>query len=120
MIARCASKPLGILPASHVATASASTASRATGLMHRALGAATSSWGLPAVAVAVAAGLPFARGLLRGESLYFRDLATNFFPVRRFLVDGLLRGALRYWNPYLHEGEPSFLPPLSYPADLLQ
>src|SRR4029077_13408680 len=92
-------------PGSHVATASASTASRATGLMRRALRAATSPWGLAAVAVAVAAALPFARGLLRGESLYFRDLATNFFPVRRFLVEGLLRGELRYWNPYLHEGE---------------
>jgi hypothetical protein len=102
-----------------VATASASHAYPATGL-RRALRAAASSWALAAVAVAVAAGLPFARGLLGGESLYFRDLATSFFPVRRFLVLGLLRGELRYWNPYLHEGEPSFLPPLSYPMDLLQ
>jgi hypothetical protein len=73
-----------------------------------------------ALAVAAAAALPFARGILRGESLYFRDLATSFFPIRRFLVAGLLHGELRYWNPYLHEGEPSFLPPLGYPVDLLQ
>ena len=76
-------------------------------------------WVVAALAVAAAAVLPFARGILRGESLYFRDLATSFFPVRRFLVEGLLRGELRYWNPYLHEGEPSFLPPLGYPVDLL-
>ena len=77
-------------------------------------------WVVAALAVAVAAALPFARGLIRSESLYFRDLATSFFPVRRFLVEGLLHGDLRYWNPYLHEGEPSFLPPIGYPVDLLQ
>ena len=106
-------------PRSLVATTSASDPSRATAPRHR-LRAARSPWALAGVAVATAAWLPFARGLLRGESLYFRDLATNFFPVRRFLVEGLLRGELRYWNPYLHEGEPSFLPPAGYPVDLLQ
>jgi hypothetical protein len=102
-----------------VATTSASPAPGANA-PRSALRAASSPWALAAVAVAVVAWLPFARGLLRGESLYFRDLATSFFPVRRFLVEGLLRGELRYWNPYLHEGEPSFLPPLGYPVDLLQ
>ena len=106
-------------PRSLLATTSASDPSRATAPRHR-LRALRSPWTLAGVAVAAVAWLPFARGLLRGESLYFRDLATNFFPVRRFLVEGLLRGELRYWNPYLHEGEPSFLPPVGYLVDLLQ
>jgi hypothetical protein len=70
--------------------------------------------------VAVVAILPFLRGVLTGQSLYFRDLSRQFFPLRRFAVEGLLRGELRYWNPFLHEGEPLSLPPLSYPFDLLQ
>jgi hypothetical protein len=89
------------------------------GPLRSVLRAARSPWVWAGAAVTAAAWLPFARGVLRGESLYFRDLATNFLPVRRFLVEGLLRGELRYWNPYLHEGEPSFLPPLGYPVDLL-
>ena len=64
--------------------------------------------------------LPFARGLATGQCFYFRDLSRQFFPLRRFAVDGLLNGELRHWNPLLHEGEPLSLPPLSYPLDLLQ
>lgn len=64
--------------------------------------------------------LPFARGLLSGQSLYFRDLSRYFFPLRRFIVEGLLRGEIRYWNPFLNEGVPLSLPAVSYPLDLLQ
>lgn len=73
-----------------------------------------------AAVVAVAALLPFARGLLLGRSLYFRDLSLQFMPLRRFALEGLRAGELRYWNPYTHEGEPLLPPPVSYPLDLLQ
>jgi hypothetical protein len=72
------------------------------------------------LAVATVAFAPFARGLLLGRCLYFRDLAINFFPPRRFVALGLLRGELRYWNPFLHEGVPVTLPPLAYPVGLLE
>ena len=72
-----------------------------------------------AVAVALAAFVPFARGLLAGESFFFRDLSRYHFPVRRFVVEGLASGELRYWNPLLHEGEPLPYPPVSYPLELL-
>jgi hypothetical protein len=64
--------------------------------------------------------LPFARGLLSGQSFFYRDLSQVFFPLRRFIVEGLRQGELRYWNPYVHEGEPLTLLPLAYPPDLLQ
>lgn len=64
--------------------------------------------------------LPFLRGALLGHAFYFRDLSRQFFPLRRFALEGLARGELRHWNPYLHEGTPLSLPPLSYPLDLLQ
>lgn len=66
------------------------------------------------------ASLPFARGLLLGHAFFFRDLSGAFFPLRRFVVEGLLHGQLRFWNPYLHEGEPLTMLPLGYPLDLLQ
>lgn len=75
------------------------------------------------LATLVAAGvasLPFAHGLLLGHALFFRDLSGQFFPLRRFVVEGLLQGELRFWNPYLHEGEPLTLLPIGYPLDLLQ
>ena len=50
--------------------------------------------------------LPFARGLLAGQSLFFRDLAGYFFPLRLFALAGLRAGELRYWSPLTHEGEP--------------
>jgi hypothetical protein len=64
--------------------------------------------------------LPFARGALLGEALFFRDLSQQFFPIRRFVVEGLRSGEVRFWDPYVHEGEPVFPPPISYPLDLLQ
>jgi hypothetical protein len=73
-----------------------------------------------AAAVASISFAPFLRGALLGHSFYFRDVARAFFPWRRFVVDGLLHGELRYWNPYTHEGELLPLPPISYPLDLLQ
>ena len=74
----------------------------------------------PYVAVAAVAALAFARGPFAGHPLYFRDLSLYFFPLRRFVLAGLQAGALRFWNPYVHEGEPLALPPVSYPFDLLQ
>ncbi len=64
--------------------------------------------------------LPFLRGLLAGHCFYFRDLSLQFFPLRRFVVEGLRAGELRFWNPYVHEGVPLALPPIAYPLDLLQ
>jgi hypothetical protein len=72
-----------------------------------------------AAAVALVCFLPFARGLLAGATLYFRDLALQFFPVRRFVAEGLRQGQLRYWNPYSFEGVPLSPLPLAYPLDLL-
>jgi hypothetical protein len=63
--------------------------------------------------------LPFLPGLIAGSCLYFRDLSVYFFPLRRFFLDGLARGELRYWNPFVHEGKPEVFP-VSYPLDLLQ
>lgn len=74
----------------------------------------------PYAAVAAVAALVFARGPFSGHPLYFRDLSLYFFPLRRFVLAGLQSGALRFWNPYGHEGEPLALPPISYPFDLLQ
>jgi hypothetical protein len=72
-----------------------------------------------AALVALVAALPFLRGLLTGQSLFFRDLALYFFPTRLFVLEGLARGELRYWNPLVHEGVPITLPPLGYPLDFL-
>ena len=77
------------------------------------------AWTTPSL-VALVALLPFAGGILAGRSLYFRDLTLQFFPLRLFALEGLRHGELRFWNPYVHEGEPSSLPPISYPLDLLQ
>lgn len=63
--------------------------------------------------------LPFLRGILLGNSFFFRDLARHYFPLRLFALEGLLRGELRFWNPWIHEGEPAPLP-ISYPLDVLQ
>jgi hypothetical protein len=70
------------------------------------------------VALAIATSLPFAPAILRGDSLFFRDLSLQIFPLRRLILEGLRAGQVRYWNPYLHEGAP--LTPLSYPLELLQ
>lgn len=72
-----------------------------------------------ALLLAVVAFLPFLRGTLAGASLYFRDLSLQFFPVRRFVAEGLRAGEVRFWNPFAHEGVPLALPPLGYPLDLL-
>lgn len=64
--------------------------------------------------------LPFARMFLGGQSFYFRDLAGQFFPARRFLLEGLSRGEWRFWNPLVHEGVPMALSPFGYLPDLLQ
>ena len=74
----------------------------------------------PYAAAAAAAALVFVRGPLSGHPFYFRDLSLYFLPLRRFVLDGLRHGTLRFWNPYVHEGEPLALLPVSYPFDLLQ
>jgi hypothetical protein len=75
---------------------------------------------LAAAAVASVALLPFVRGLAAGATFYFRDLGRHFLPLRAFVVEGLRSGDVRFWNPYVHEGEPLAVPPISYPLDLLQ
>jgi len=79
-----------------------------------------SEWTLARLAVALAGFLPFAHGLASGGSFYFRDLSSYFFPIRRFVVEGLLQGEIRRFNPYVNEGAPVVLPPIAYPLDLLQ
>ncbi|MBI3932653.1 MAG: hypothetical protein HY317_04500 [Acidobacteria bacterium] len=76
--------------------------------------------GLLWCAVAFVAFLPFLRGTLAGQSFYFRDLSRSFIPLRGFAIEGLSRGELRYWNPFVHEGSPLPYPPVSYPPALLQ
>jgi len=70
--------------------------------------------------VALTAFLPFARGALAGHCLYFRDLSLHFFPLRRFALEGLRSGEIRFWNPYVHQGIPLAVPAIGYPLDLLQ
>ena len=77
-------------------------------------------WTVAYLVAALVSLVPFAPGLARGECLYFRDLSSHFFPIRRFVVEGLRAGALREWNPYVNEGLPLLLPPVAYPLDLLQ
>jgi hypothetical protein len=77
------------------------------------------STAVAALLLAAVAFLPFVRGTLAGASLYFRDLSLQFFPVRRFVAEGLRAGVLRYWNPFAYEGVPLPLLPLGYPVDLL-
>src|SRR5262245_26987277 len=76
-------------------------------------------WWLAMAVAATAALLPFARGLLAGRTLYFRDLAILFYPYREYALEGLRAGQLRYWDPYIHEGVPLVYPPVAYPLDLL-
>jgi hypothetical protein len=74
-----------------------------------------------ALAIAAAAALlPFLRGLATGKVLYFRDMATLFYPYREYAIEGLRAGQLRYWDPFVHEGVPLLYPPVAYPLDLLQ
>jgi hypothetical protein len=80
----------------------------------------TERWGVLASAVAVLSFLPFAAGVLLGRCFYYRDLVVAFFPLRRFGIEGLLHGEMRFWNAYVHEGEPLSMPAISYPLDLLQ
>jgi hypothetical protein len=75
---------------------------------------------LPPALVAVVALVPFLRGLASGASFYFRDLSLYFLPVRRFALEGMAAGEVRFWNPYVHEGVPLSLPAVGYPLDLLQ
>jgi hypothetical protein len=70
--------------------------------------------------LAVVALLPVAPGLLLGQSFYFRDLSLQFLPLRRFALEGLARGEVRWWDPYVHEGIPLSLPPIGYPPALLE
>jgi hypothetical protein len=78
-------------------------------------------WDVLAAALVVAVALlPVAHAVLAGQSFYFRDLGRYYFPIRRFLVEGLLAGELRYWNPFVFEGARELYPPVSYPLDLLQ
>jgi hypothetical protein len=76
-------------------------------------------WTLARLVTALASFLPFAAGVATGGAFYYRDLGFYFFPVRRFVVEGLLAGEMRHWNPYVNEGV-SLVLPFAYPFDLLQ
>jgi hypothetical protein len=77
-------------------------------------------WTVARIAVGLASFLPFLGGVASGACFYFRDLSSYFFPLRRFVVEGLRHGEIRHWNPYVNEGTPVLLPPLGYPLDALQ
>jgi hypothetical protein len=70
--------------------------------------------------VALVSFLPFLRGALSGASLYFRDLAAQFLPLRRLALEGLRAGEVRLVNPLVHEGVALSPPAVAYPLDLLQ
>ncbi|PYL83394.1 MAG: hypothetical protein DMF17_13245, partial [Verrucomicrobia bacterium] len=48
----------------------------------------------------------FARPLMRGEVLTFRDHADYFQPLRYFTAVELRNFRLPFWNPYNASGEP--------------
>jgi|CXWL01.1.fsa_nt_gi hypothetical protein len=75
---------------------------------------------LGAFVVALIAVAPFLRMIATGQSLFFRDLSVFYFPLRRFLLDGLALWEWRSWNPFVHEGAPVTLSAFGYPFDLLQ
>jgi hypothetical protein len=77
------------------------------------------SWGVARLVAGLASFLPFVGGAATGGAFYFRDLSSYFFPTRRFVVEGLLAGEIRHWNPYVNEGVPLVMP-FAYPVDLLQ
>jgi hypothetical protein len=64
--------------------------------------------------------LPFARMLAKGEPLYFRDLSSQFFPARLWILDALHNGTIPWWNPLVHDGEPVGFAPIGYLFDLFQ
>ncbi len=74
----------------------------------------------PAAAAAIIGFIPFIRLFLERDSLYFRDLSAYFIPGRKFILEGLGRGELRFWNPLTHEGTPLLLSSFGYFPDLLQ
>ena len=76
-------------------------------------------WTIARLVAGIASFLPFAAGVATGGAFFFRDLGAYFFPTRRFVVEGLLAGEIRRWNPYVNEGVPLVLP-FAYPLDLLQ
>ena len=78
----------------------------------------SSPWIVAYAAAPLVSFLPFVHGVVAGGCFYFRDISAQFFPLRRFVVEGLRAGEIRPWNPYLNEGVPVL--PISYPFDLLQ
>ena len=77
------------------------------------------SLGVARLVAALTSFLPFVGGVASGGAFYFRDLSSYFFPTRRFVVEGLLAGEMRHWNPFVNEGVPAVMP-FAYPGDLLQ
>src|SRR5439155_23754808 len=56
--------------------------------------------------IAVLALAMFARPLVRGEVLNFRDHTDYFQPMRAFTAEELRHFRLPLWNPYSASGEP--------------
>lgn len=46
------------------------------------------------------------RGALAGRLFYLRDVAQNHYPIRHFIVERLLSGALPLWDPFHGGGTP--------------
>jgi membrane protein YfhO len=69
---------------------------------------ARTSWraGVPPVVVLGTLLLLAFRGALAGRVFYLRDISQNHYPIRRFVTERLLSGALPLWDPYHGCGTP--------------
>ncbi len=78
-------------------------------------------WFAAAVLLVLSAVL-FQRPLFGGETLFGRDIAPFFYPMKQFLAATVRSGQLPLWNPWILNGEPFFAslqPGLFYPGSVL-
>ena len=62
--------------------------------------------------------LLFVYPFLMGNTLYYRDISHNYYPILQFMKESLQQGQLPFWNPFLFWGTPQVAtlePPLFYP-----
>lgn len=60
----------------------------------------------------------FVYPFLLGNTLYYRDVSHNYYPLLQFMKESLQQGQLPFWNPFLFWGTPQIAtlePPLFYP-----
>lgn len=62
---------------------------------------------LAAIALLVVSSLAIFFDVLVGaNAFYIRDLTRYYYPTKRIIREGLLRGEFPYWNPYYSAGQP--------------